>query len=64
VGLSGFAISVLPHLGDQDLKDMSVLLGHRRKMLAAIGESNPNSDISRPLKYPYWNPPLSPFQMC
>jgi class 3 adenylate cyclase len=28
---------VLPHLTDQDLKDMGVLLGHRRKMLAAIG---------------------------
>ena len=31
-------ISVLPHLTDQDLKDIGVLLGHRRKMLAAIRE--------------------------
>jgi hypothetical protein len=31
-------VSVLPHLTDQDLKDMGVLLGHRRKMLVAIGE--------------------------
>ena len=31
-------ISVLRHLTDQDLKDIGVLLGHRRKMLAAIGE--------------------------
>src|SRR6202522_2445908 len=30
--------SVLRHLTDQDLKDIGVLLGHRRKMLAAIGE--------------------------
>jgi class 3 adenylate cyclase len=30
--------SVLPHLTDQDLKDIGVPLGHRRKMLAAIGE--------------------------
>ena len=30
--------SVLRHLTDQDLKDMGVALGHRRKMLAAIGE--------------------------
>ena len=30
--------SVLHHLTDQDLKDMGVALGHRRKMLAAIGE--------------------------
>jgi len=31
-------ISVLPHLSDQDLKDIGVPLGHRRKMFAAIGE--------------------------
>jgi hypothetical protein len=35
---NGVDFSVLPHLTDQDLKDMGVLLGHRRKMLAAIGE--------------------------
>src|SRR5215467_7385412 len=35
---NGIYLSVLPHLTDQDLKDMGVLLGHRRKMLAAIGE--------------------------
>jgi len=35
---NGIDLSVLPHLTDQDLKDMGVLLGHRRKMLAAIGE--------------------------
>ena len=29
-------LSVLPHLTDQDLKDVGVPLGHRRKMLAAI----------------------------
>ena len=28
-------ISVLPHLSDQDLKELGVSLGHRRKMLAA-----------------------------
>jgi len=32
----GIDVSVLPHLTDQDLKDIGVLLGHRRKMLAAI----------------------------
>jgi class 3 adenylate cyclase len=31
-------VSVLPHLTDQDLKDIGVALGHRRKMLAAIAE--------------------------
>jgi predicted ATPase/class 3 adenylate cyclase len=30
--------SVLHHLTDQDLKELGVSLGHRRKMLAAIGE--------------------------
>jgi SAM domain (Sterile alpha motif) len=31
-------VSVLPHLTDQDLKDIGVLLGHRRKILAAVAE--------------------------
>ena len=31
-------VSVLRHLTDQDLKDIGVPLGHRRKILAAIGE--------------------------
>jgi class 3 adenylate cyclase len=31
-------LSVLPHLTDQDLKDLGVSLGHRRKMLAGIAE--------------------------
>ncbi|HWX26412.1 MAG TPA: adenylate/guanylate cyclase domain-containing protein, partial [Steroidobacteraceae bacterium] len=35
---NGIDVSVLHHLADQDLKDIGVLLGHRRKMLAAIGE--------------------------
>jgi len=35
---NGIDISVLPHLTDQDLKDIGVLLGHRRKILAAIAE--------------------------
>jgi class 3 adenylate cyclase/tetratricopeptide (TPR) repeat protein len=47
IGLSEYApcfaenaidVSVLRHLTDQDLKDMGVLLGHRRRMLAAIAE--------------------------
>jgi class 3 adenylate cyclase/predicted ATPase len=35
---NGIDFSVLPHLTDQDLKDIGVLLGHRRKILAAIAE--------------------------
>ena len=33
---NGIDISVLPDLTEQDLKDIGVLLGHRRKMLRAI----------------------------
>lgn len=35
---NGIDISVLPDLTDQDLKEIGVLLGHRRKMLRAISE--------------------------
>ena len=33
---NGIDIAALPHLTDQDLKDIGVLLGHRRVILAAI----------------------------
>ena len=35
---NGIDVSVLPHLTVQDFKDLGVLLGHRRKMLAAIAD--------------------------
>jgi class 3 adenylate cyclase/predicted ATPase len=35
---NGISIAALPHLTDQDLKEIGVLLGHRRIMLAAISE--------------------------
>ena len=35
---NGIDVAVLPHLTDQDLKDIGVLLGHRRVMLAAISK--------------------------
>ena len=35
---NGIGVAALPDLTDQDLKDIGVLLGHRRKMLAAISE--------------------------
>ena len=38
---------VLPHLTDQDLKDIGVLLGHRRKMLGDITEMTGPSDFVR-----------------
>jgi hypothetical protein len=44
---NGIDVSVLPHLTDQDLKDIGVLLGHRRKILAAVAEL-PESRRQRP----------------
>jgi class 3 adenylate cyclase len=35
---NGISFAALRHLADQDLKDIGVLLGHRRIMLAAIQE--------------------------
>ncbi len=51
---NGIDISVLPHLTDQDLKDIGVLLGHRRRILAAIAElgdvaaTTPKPAVSEP----------------
>ena len=36
---NGINVSALRHLTDQDLKDIGVLLGDRRKILAAIVKS-------------------------
>src|SRR6516165_2909427 len=33
---NGITVAALPYLTDQDLKDIGVLLGHRRLMLAAV----------------------------
>ncbi len=57
---NGISVAALPHLTDQDLKDIGVLLGHRRILLAAIGElavlprrrPNPPSKPSRSPKTP------------
>src|SRR3974390_318501 len=35
-------VSVLPHVTDQDLKELGVSLGHRRKILAAITAGPPS----------------------
>src|SRR6516225_4989072 len=35
-------VSVLPHLTEQDLKDLGVSLGHRRKILAAVAAGLPS----------------------
>jgi len=41
-------VSVLPHLTDQDLKDIGVPLGHRRKMLAAIANLDNTTAVAVP----------------
>jgi class 3 adenylate cyclase len=41
-------VSVLRHLTDQDLKELGVSLGHRRKMLAAIAELSGAAPITPP----------------
>jgi class 3 adenylate cyclase/tetratricopeptide (TPR) repeat protein len=45
---NGIDISVLPDLTDQDLKDIGVLLGHRRKILRAISELAGTSTATLP----------------
>lgn len=59
IGLSEYAqcfaenaidVAVLPHLTDQDLKGLGVLLGHRRRMLAAIAElENAATPLAEPV---------------
>jgi hypothetical protein len=47
---NGITIAALRHLTDQDLKDIGVLLGHRRIMLATIASLNdtPAEAVSGP----------------
>ena len=44
--------TVLGHLTDQDLKDLGVSLGHRRKILAAIADIAPFCCRRRPTQSP------------
>jgi class 3 adenylate cyclase/predicted ATPase len=66
LGMSGYAqrfaendidIPVLRHLTDQDLKELGVSLGHRRKMLAAIAELAAAPVASQPTAPPDARPP-------
>jgi hypothetical protein len=45
-------IAVLRHLTDQDLKELGVSLGHRRKMLAAIAQLDGTSIAEAPIPAP------------
>jgi hypothetical protein len=57
---NGIDVSVLPHLTDHDLKDIGVLLGHRRKMLAAIAKLDDTSVAEAPIPAPGSLKPQSP----
>jgi class 3 adenylate cyclase len=47
---NGIDVSVLRYLTDQDLEKIGVLLGHRRKILAAIGElAGPEQIVPKPV---------------
>ena len=53
-------VSVLRHLTDQDLEEIGVLLGHRRKMLAAIAELAGAVQHRRSLRRPSRSPKTPP----
>ena len=56
---NGIDLSVLPDLTDQDLKDIGVLLGHRRKLLRAIAELS-GVDKGGPTPAPPAAAPIAP----
>jgi class 3 adenylate cyclase len=53
-------VSVLRHITDQDLKDIGVALGHRRKMLAAIAQLDDTSIAEGPVPAPGFLKPQPP----
>jgi hypothetical protein len=57
---NGIDVSVLRYLTDQDLEKIGVLLGHRRKILAAIAESDDRSIAPTPVPGPRPQPPAAP----
>ena len=58
---NGITVAALRHLTDQDLKDIGVLLGHRRIMLAAIAKiDDAPAATSAPLAVPQHRPLQSP----
>ena len=54
---NGIDFSVLSDLTDQDLKDIGVLLGHRRKLLRAIADLDATSVAAAPAPAPISAPP-------
>ena len=56
---SGIDFAVLPNLTDDDLKELGVLLGHRRKLLAAIADLPQAPRTDGLLREPFAAPPKS-----
>jgi hypothetical protein len=60
---NGVDDAVLPHLTEQDLKYIGVLVGHRRKMLvsiAALADAAPSPPRPEPASAPNRSPKTSP----
>ena len=53
---NGIDVSVLGYLTDQDLEKIGVLLGHRRKILAAIAKSDDLSPAPASVPTPHSQP--------
>jgi class 3 adenylate cyclase/predicted ATPase len=51
--------SVLPHISDQDLKELGISLGHRRKLLAAIAGLDAAPALATPAPLPASAPTLA-----
>ena len=45
-------LETLPHLSDDDLTELGLPLGHRRKLQAAIGALVADEELSRPMSSP------------
>jgi class 3 adenylate cyclase len=53
---NGITIAALPHLTDQDLREIGVLLGHRRVLLAAVKAMGTGA-VAEPVSVPERRPP-------
>ena len=41
-------LETLPHLSDEDLKEVGLSLGHRRKLIATLRDTPPEADTDEP----------------
>ena len=56
---NGIDLSVLPELTDEDLEKLGVVLGHRRKLLRAIGNRTAVENSTPPAAAPAIESPRS-----